>query len=48
MNEDPGNIESVKGPSAGAPIGAAVHDLAIKGGEPYASMHLSPEPARGI
>ena len=48
MNEDPSKIESVKGPSAGAPIGAAVHDMAIKGGEPYASDHLTPEPTRGV
>lgn len=50
MQEDPqiSNIEAVKGPAAGAPIGAGVHDIATKGGEPYANIHFVPEPARGV
>jgi hypothetical protein len=50
MKEDPqiSNIEAVRGPSAGAPIGAAVHDIATKGGEPYANIHLAKEPERGV
>jgi len=42
------NIDSVKGPDAGAPIGAAVHKLAIKGGEPYARDHLEAQPENGV
>lgn len=40
MNGNPVDpVESVRGPSAGAPIGQAVHDLAIEGGEPYSAPH---------
>jgi len=48
MTEDPKGIESVKGPEAGAPIGSAVHRIAIEGGEPYADMHLADEPKNGV
>ena len=50
MHEEPviSNIEAVRGPSAGAPIGAAVHDIATKAGEPYANIHTAAEPARGV
>ena len=49
MNEDPnGKNESVRGPSNGAPIGAAVHDLANRAGEPYANVHVADEPKRGV
>jgi hypothetical protein len=34
---DPTKIESVRGPSNGAPIGYGVHKLAIEGGNPYAA-----------
>tara|TARA_B110000285_G_scaffold79640_1_gene91940 strand:+ start:516 stop:641 length:126 start_codon:yes stop_codon:yes gene_type:complete len=30
-------IESVRGPSNGAPIGYGVHKLSVEGGNPYAA-----------
>jgi hypothetical protein len=43
---DPTKIESVRGPSNGAPIGYGVHKLAIEGGNPYAAkqMYRAEEP----
>jgi hypothetical protein len=37
---DPLKIESVRGPSGGAPIGYGVHKLAIEGGNPYAAKQM--------
>jgi hypothetical protein len=47
---DPTKIESVRGPSNGAPIGYGVHKLAIEGGNPYAAkqMYRAEEPENGI
>ena len=49
MNADPPKqVESVRGPSNGAPLGQSVHDISIEGGEPYAAIHTEPEPARHV
>jgi hypothetical protein len=47
---DPTKIESVRGPSNGAPIGYGVHKLAIEGGNPYAAkqMYRAEEPIPGV
>jgi hypothetical protein len=37
---DPLKIESVRGPSNGAPIGYGVHKLSIEGGNPYAAKQM--------
>jgi len=43
-------IDSVRGPSEGAPIGYGVHKLAVEGGNPYAAkqMYRAAEPINGI
>jgi len=43
-----GKIDSVRGPSAGAPIGYGVHKLATEGGDPYSAKKTVEEPAPGI
>ena len=49
MNADPPKqVESVRGPSNGAPLGQSVHDISIEGGEPYAAIHTEAEPARHL
>jgi len=48
--EDPTKIESVRGPSNGAPIGYGVHKLANEGGAPYAGkqMYRAEQPVNGV
>jgi len=48
VNGDPTKIDSVRGPSDGAPIGFGVHKLSIAGGNPYAAkqMYRSEEPEK--
>ena len=43
-------IDSVRGPSEGAPIGYGVHKLAVEGGNPYAAkqMYRAAEPIPGV
>jgi hypothetical protein len=50
VNGDPTKIDSVRGPSDGAPIGFGVHKLAIAGGNPYAAkqMYRSEEPVPNL
>jgi len=50
INGDPTKIDSVRGPSDGAPIGYGVHKLAIAGGNPYAAkqMYRSEEPVPNL
>jgi hypothetical protein len=50
VNGDPLKIDSVRGPSDGAPIGFGVHKLSIAGGNPYAAkqMYRSEEPVPNL
>ena len=50
INGDPTKIDSVRGPSDGAPIGYGVHKLSIAGGNPYAAkqMYRSEEPVPNL
>jgi len=43
-------IDSVRGPSEGAPIGYGVHKLSVEGGNPYAAkqMYRAAEPTPGV
>jgi len=49
-DEDPTKIESVRGPSNGAPIGYGIHKLANEGGAPYAGkqMYRAEQPVNGV
>jgi len=50
INGDPLKIDSVRGPSDGAPIGYGVHKLALEGGNPYAAkqMYRAEEPVPNL
>jgi hypothetical protein len=50
INGDPTKIDSVRGPSDGAPIGYGVHKLALEGGNPYAAkqMYRAEEPVPNL
>ena len=50
INGDPTKIDSVRGPSEGAPIGYGVHKLALEGGNPYAAkqMYRAEEPVPNL
>ena len=50
VDGDPTKIDSVRGPSEGAPIGFGVHKLSVAGGNPYAAkqMYRAEEPVPNL